>query len=62
MEIFLSRGWGPILPGLPSLIVPQPISDRPVELGFPHSAGRCRPGRIRFSSPDVEVVEIWKDV
>ena len=49
-EGFMNRGWGPILPGLRSLYAPQPISDRPVGLGFPHRAGRCRPGRTRFSS------------
>ena len=27
---------------------PQPISDRPMGLGFPHRAGRCRPGEARF--------------
>ena len=33
---------------------PQPISDRPVGLGFPHRAGRFRPGGslISISSPD----------
>ena len=34
-----------------SLYAPQPISNRPVGLGFPHRAGRCRPGRTGFSSP-----------
>ena len=51
MEGCLNRGWGPILPGLPSLYTPQPISDRPVGLRFPHRAGRCRPGRSRFLRP-----------
>ena len=51
MEGFLNRGWGHILPGLPSLYAPQPISDRPVGLGFPHRVGRRRPGRTLFSSP-----------
>ena len=31
---------------------PQPISDRPVGLGFLHRAGRFRPGESAFSSPD----------
>ena len=43
-------GWGPILPGLPSHYAPQSIGDRLVGLAFSHRAGRCRPGRIRFSS------------
>ena len=47
----MNRGWDPILPGLPSLYAPQPINDRPAGLGFPHRAGRCRPGRTRFSFP-----------
>ena len=29
----------------------QPIRDRLVGLGFPHRAGRCRPGGTPFSSP-----------
>ena len=35
---------------------PQPISNRPVELGFPHAAGRYRPGDLRFRSRVVGVV------
>ena len=46
---FLIRGWGAILSGLCLLYAPQPIRDRPVELGFKHRAGRCRPERTRFS-------------
>ena len=30
---------------------PQPISDQPVWLGFPHHVGRHRPGGSAFSSP-----------
>ena len=37
--------------GALALYDPQPISDRPVGLGFPHRAGRCRPGGTPFSSP-----------
>ena len=48
---FLDRGWGPILPGLRSLYTPQPIDDRPVGLGFPHRARRCRPGKTQFPFP-----------
>ena len=52
MEGFLMRGWELILPGCPgSMYDPQPISDRPLGLGFPHRAGRCRPGGSPFSSP-----------
>ena len=35
----LNWGWGRIISGFPSLYIPQPISDRPVELGFSHLAG-----------------------
>ena len=34
-----------------ALYDPQPISDRPVRLGFPHGAGRFRPGGSPISSP-----------
>ena len=65
MEGFLTRGWELILPGCGGtsalargatlaarrLRKPQPISDHPVGLGFPHPAGRYRPGRSAFSSP-----------
>ena len=30
---------------------PQPISDHPVGLGFPHPAGRYRSGESAFTSP-----------
>ena len=33
------------------LYEPQPISNHPVELAFPHPAGRYRPGGSTFSSP-----------
>ena len=40
----------------------QPISDRPVGLGFPHRAGRVRPaGDLCFRPRVVGVVEIWRD-
>ena len=47
----VKRGRGPNLPELCSLYASQLISDRPVRLGFPHRAGRCRSGRTRLSSP-----------
>ena len=64
-EIFLIRGWALILPvsGATSTLArgatlaarwlhePQPISNHPVGLGFPHPAGRYRPGGSAFSSP-----------
>ena len=37
--------------GALALYDPQPISDRPVGLGFPHRAGRFRPGGSPLSSP-----------
>ena len=65
MEGFLIRGWELILPwcdGTSALArgetlaarwihKPQPISNHPVGLGFPHRAERYRPGRSLFSSP-----------
>ena len=52
VEGFLTRGWELILPGVRcSMYDPPPISDRPVGLGFPHRAGRFRPGGSPFSSP-----------
>ena len=65
MERFLIRGEDPILPGRGGISTlargatlaahwlhePQPISDQPVWLGFPHHVGRHRPGGSAFSSP-----------
>ena len=65
MEGFLIRGWKLILRGCGGTSAlargatlaarwchePQPISNRPVVLGFPHPAGRYRPGGSAFSSP-----------
>ena len=65
MEGFLIRGWDLNLPvsGATSTLAggatlaarwlhePQPISNQPVGLGFPHPAGRYRPGGSAFSSP-----------
>ena len=62
---FLIRGWELILPGCGGtstlargatlaarwLHEPYPISNHPVGLGFPHRAGRYRPGRSLFLSP-----------
>ena len=64
MDGFLIRGLEIILPGCGgtsslargatlatrSLHEPQPISNHPVGLGFPHPAGRYRPGGSAFSS------------
>ena len=75
MERFLIREWAIILPGCDRtaalargailaarwLQEPQPISNHPVGLGFPHPAGRYRPGRPAFTSSVVRVVEIWKE-
>ena len=35
-----------------SMSLTHPISNQPVGLGFPHLAGRYRPGGSAFSSPD----------
>ena len=65
MEGFLTRGWELILPGCGGtsaftrgatlaarwLHEPQPISDHPVGLGFPHPAGRYRTEGSAFTSP-----------
>ena len=62
---FLTQGWELILPGCGGtsalareatlaarwLHEPQPISNQPVGLGFPHHAGRYRHGGSAFSSP-----------
>ena len=34
------------------ILEPQPISDGPMGLRFPHRTGRCRPGGSPFSYPD----------
>ena len=65
MEGFLTRGWEFFLPGCGGtstlargativarwLHEPQPISNHSVGFGFPHPAGRYRPGRSAFTSP-----------
>ena len=65
MKGFLNRGWKRILPGcgrtsalshgatLAARCIhePQPISNHPVGLGFPHPAGRYRPGGSEFTFP-----------
>ena len=62
MEGFLNRGWEVILPGCGGTLAlargvtlaarwlhePQPISNQPAGLGFPHFAGRLRPGDLGF--------------
>ena len=72
MKGFLNRGWKRILPGcgrtsalshgatLAARCIhePQPISNHPVELGFPHPAGRYDPGNLLFRPCFVGVVEI----
>ena len=65
MDGFLTRGWELILPGCGGTSVlargaalaarwlhePQPISNHPVGLEFPHHAGRYRLGESAFTSP-----------
>ena len=52
MEAFLTRGWDPLFfPGCRWLHKPQPTSDQAMGLGFPHRAGRYRPGGSPLSSP-----------
>ena len=67
MEGFLTRGWELILPGCGGtpaqargatlaarwLHEPQPISNHPVGLGFPHPAGRYRPEKSAFTSAGI---------
>ena len=46
----LTRDGALLSPGCAgSMCEPQPISDWPAALAFPHRAGRCRPGRTSFS-------------
>ena len=65
MEVFLTREWELILPGCGGTTAlaegatfaarwfhePQPISNHPLDLRFPHPAGRYRPGGSACSSP-----------
>ena len=51
MEGFMMRGLDPIVPVCRWLHEPQPISYQPMWSGFPHRAGRCRPGGSRYLSP-----------
>ena len=39
-------------PGAADLPESHPISDQPVGMGFPHRAGRYRPGGSPFSLPE----------
>ena len=48
---FIVCRWDPILPGCRWLHEPQPISDLPVGLGFPHRAGWYRPSKPPCSFP-----------
>ena len=49
---FSSGDGNPSSPGCAgSMYDPQPVSNRPVGLGFPHRAGRFRPGESPSSSP-----------
>ena len=79
MERFMTRGWRIFLPGCGGtselargatlaarwLHEPQPINNYPVGLGFPHPAGRYRPGESAFMSPgcwscrDMEGILAW---
>ena len=75
MEGFLTCGWELILPGCGEtaalargatlaarwLHKPQPITNRPVGLGFSHPTGRYRPGGSPFRPRFVVVVHVWKD-
>ena len=47
--------------GTLALYDPQPISDRPVRLAFPHRAGGFDPGDDRFRPQVVGVVKVLKD-
>ena len=52
LEDFLSRDGNLSSPGCAGILYDsQSVSDRPVGLGFPHRAGRFRPGGSPFSSP-----------
>ena len=76
MEEFFVRGLNIILPacgGISKLATgatlaarrlhePQPISNHPVGLGFPHLGGDFDPGSPRFRPRVDGVVEIWKDL
>ena len=58
MEGFLKiRGWDPILPGWCWLHEAQLISHQLAGLGFPHRAGRCRSGGLRFVPG---LLELWR--
>ena len=51
-------GMGLLLPGLPSLYAPQPISDQPMRLGFPHRAGGVDPGELDFRPRVAHVLHV----
>ena len=61
MDGRLNRGWGTIIPGLPSLYAPQPISDRPWDWGSHILRGGVDPGELDIRPRGVGVVEIWKN-
>ena len=64
MEGFMIRGWIPTFPRCRWLHEPQPNSDQPVGLGFPHHAERYRLGGPSISSPDCwgyTLHNVWKD-
>ena len=75
MEEFMIRAWELTLPGCGGtsalargatlaarwLHEPQPISNQPVALGFPHLAGRYRPEGSAFRPRGVGLVEIQND-
>ena len=51
VEGFRTVDGGPIIPGcaVAPMYEPQPTTDRPAVLGFPHRAGGCRSRRTPFS-------------
>ena len=50
---FLIRGWIPILSGVRQRHIRTPANQKRLEeLGFPHSAGKCRPGETPFLCSD----------
>ena len=59
MEAFLIREGDLTLPEWRWLYEPQPISNHPVGLGFPHRAGRFRPGDGLLRPRSVGLLDVW---